>query len=145
MSDWYINKERQIFMNSGWKYNVEPCQYVYTHGLINYEIRYYSVSNPAYRSTRLIIINYYWLFINTGQSFKSHPNIHENGSHIAFSYMCFQTRQILVDLELKQDKKAVTWMNVKIREGTHYTRGSGCNKTSFISLPRKFPINTNTQ
>jgi len=63
-----------------------------------------SVSNSAYTSTRLIIPP---SFINTGQSFKRHPNIHAKSRHIAFRPMCFQKRQILVDLELKQQNMAV--------------------------------------
>jgi hypothetical protein len=64
-----------------------------------------SVSNSAYTSTGLIILP---SFINTGQSFKSHPKTHAKSRHIAFRSMCFQNREILVDLELKQEKKAVT-------------------------------------
>ena len=67
-----------------------------------------SVSNSAYTSTGLIIPS---SFINTGESFKSHPNTHAKGRHIAFRSMGFQTRQILVDLELKQDKKYSGNMN----------------------------------
>jgi hypothetical protein len=44
-------------------------------------------------------------FINTGESYKSHSNIHAKSRHIAVRSMGFQKRQILVDLELKQDKK----------------------------------------
>jgi len=29
-------------------------------------------------------------------------------------------------------------MTGKLRAVTHYTRGMGCNKTSYISLPTKF-------
>jgi len=67
-----------------------------------------SVSNSAYTSTGLIIPP---RFINTGESFKSHPNTYAKSRHIAFRSMGFQTRQILVDLELKQDKKYSGNMN----------------------------------
>jgi hypothetical protein len=60
-----------------------------------------SVSNSAYTSTRLIIPP---SFINTGQSCKLHPNIHAKSRHIAFRSVCFLNREILVDLELKQEK-----------------------------------------
>jgi len=61
-----------------------------------------SVSNSAYTSAQLIIPP---SFINTGQSFKRHPNIHAKSRHIAFRSMGFQRRQILVDLELKQQQQ----------------------------------------
>jgi len=67
-----------------------------------------SVSNSAFTSTNLIIPP---SFINNGQTFKSHPNTHAKSRHIAFRSMGFQTRQILVDLELKQDKKYSVNMN----------------------------------
>jgi hypothetical protein len=53
--------------------------------------------------------------------------------------MCFQTGNRLVDLELKYYKTniAVIWMKGKMTEVTHYTRVTGCNKISFISLPTK--------
>ena len=60
-----------------------------------------SVSNSAYTSTGLIIPP---SFINIGKSFKRHPNTHAYSKHNAVSSVCFQTRNRLVDLELKYYK-----------------------------------------
>jgi hypothetical protein len=79
-------------------------------------------------------------FINIGKSFKSHPNTHVYSKKIVVSSMCFQTRNRLLDLELKYYKTniSVIWMKGKMRGVTHYTRDTACNQTSFISLPTKF-------
>jgi len=60
-----------------------------------------SVSVSAQILTGLIIPH---SFTNTEQSFQSHPKTHVQGSHIAVSFVCFQTRKLLEDLELKYDK-----------------------------------------
>jgi hypothetical protein len=60
-----------------------------------------SVSVSAYTSTNWIIPP---SFIKIGKSFKSHPNTHAYSRHIAISFMCFQTGNRLVDLELKYYK-----------------------------------------
>jgi len=70
-----------------------------------------SVSVSAYKSTGLIIPP---SFVNIGHSFQSHPNTQAQSSHIAISSVCFYTRHIILDLELKQDKNKYSGKMIEV-------------------------------
>ena len=96
-----------------------------------------SVSILANTKTDLIIPT---SLINTGQTFKSHPNNQAEGRRIAVSSVCLQTRQFLVNLELKEDQNYSSNTNEGYNRRSYTLhKYTGCNKTGFISMP----INSN--
>jgi hypothetical protein len=74
------------------------------------------------------------LYVNTRHSFKRHFNTNAYRRRIAVSSICLQTRQRLVDWELKQDKKYInnTRMNERWNNGTYTLHIK--QKKSFRSL-----------